>query len=157
MWEYGAYIGYTSMIISMALVYFGVKHFRDQENGGQITLTKGDVDWVWHCIDFPCILYSLTWLVVYYNFSKFHERICRAWNSKTQLQAYQQKLCQKNKLNLMRWKNVFYPFGCIQHNLIRPLPVGILISILSAIVLRKNKLFPDCFYRIQFGCLHSRY
>ncbi|NNE77147.1 MAG: DUF4199 domain-containing protein, partial [Pricia sp.] len=33
-------IGYTSMIISLSFVYFGIKHFRDKVNGGSITLTK---------------------------------------------------------------------------------------------------------------------
>ncbi|MBL4663283.1 MAG: DUF4199 domain-containing protein [Flavobacteriaceae bacterium] len=33
-------IGYTSIIISLSFVFFGIKHFRDKENGGQITFRK---------------------------------------------------------------------------------------------------------------------
>lgn len=31
-------IGYASMIVSLSFVYFGIKHFRDSENNGTITL-----------------------------------------------------------------------------------------------------------------------
>lgn len=33
-------IGYVSMIISLGFVYFGIRHFRDKENGGQISFKK---------------------------------------------------------------------------------------------------------------------
>ncbi|PCJ98906.1 MAG: DUF4199 domain-containing protein [Flavobacteriaceae bacterium] len=33
-------IGYVSMIVSLSFVYFGIKHFRDKENNGKVTLGK---------------------------------------------------------------------------------------------------------------------
>lgn len=33
-------LGYASMIISLSFIYFGIKHFRDQENDGKISLQK---------------------------------------------------------------------------------------------------------------------
>lgn len=33
-------IGYLSIIISLSFVFFGIKHFRDKENDGHITLGK---------------------------------------------------------------------------------------------------------------------
>lgn len=33
-------LGYASMIISLSFVYFGVKAYRDEQNGGQITFGK---------------------------------------------------------------------------------------------------------------------
>ncbi len=33
-------IGYTTMVVSLAFVFFGIKHFRDKENEGKITLGK---------------------------------------------------------------------------------------------------------------------
>lgn len=34
-------IGYASMIVSLSFVYFGIKHFRDYENIGNISFKKG--------------------------------------------------------------------------------------------------------------------
>lgn len=35
------FLGYASMIISLSFVYFGIRHFRDQQNNGTINLKKG--------------------------------------------------------------------------------------------------------------------
>ncbi|WP_339713472.1 DUF4199 domain-containing protein [uncultured Kriegella sp.] len=34
-------LGYTSMIISLSFIYFGIRYFRDQKNDGKIGLYKG--------------------------------------------------------------------------------------------------------------------
>lgn len=36
----GEIIGYTSMVLSLLFVYFGIKHFRDKENNGHVSFTK---------------------------------------------------------------------------------------------------------------------
>ncbi|MGB5418932.1 DUF4199 domain-containing protein [Algibacter sp.] len=38
--DYGEIIGYTAMILSLLFVYFGIKHYRDKENNGKISLGK---------------------------------------------------------------------------------------------------------------------
>ncbi|WP_298341310.1 DUF4199 domain-containing protein [uncultured Algibacter sp.] len=39
-YDYGELIGYTSMILSLLFVYFGIKHYRDKVNEGKISLGK---------------------------------------------------------------------------------------------------------------------
>lgn len=36
----GEIVGYSSMVISLLFVYFGIKHFRDKENNGAVTFGK---------------------------------------------------------------------------------------------------------------------
>ena len=38
--DYGELIGYTSMIISLLFVYFGIKHYRDKVNDGKVSIGK---------------------------------------------------------------------------------------------------------------------
>ena len=38
--DYGELIGYTSMILSLLFVYFGIKHYRDKVNNGKVSLGK---------------------------------------------------------------------------------------------------------------------
>ena len=33
-------LGYTSMVVSLIFLYFGIKHLRDQENGGSVNFGK---------------------------------------------------------------------------------------------------------------------
>ncbi|MEL6919366.1 MAG: DUF4199 domain-containing protein [Bacteroidota bacterium] len=37
----GEIIGYTTMIASLCFVFFGIKHYRDKENNGELTFQKG--------------------------------------------------------------------------------------------------------------------
>jgi hypothetical protein len=36
----GEIIGYSSMVVSLLFVYFGIRHFRDRENNGMVTFGK---------------------------------------------------------------------------------------------------------------------
>lgn len=36
----GEVIGYSSMVVSLLFVYFGIKHFRDKENNGMVSFAK---------------------------------------------------------------------------------------------------------------------
>lgn len=38
--DYGELIGYTSMILSLLFVYFGIKHYRNKVNSGKVSLGK---------------------------------------------------------------------------------------------------------------------
>ncbi|WP_179009223.1 DUF4199 domain-containing protein [Winogradskyella forsetii] len=38
--EYGELIGYTSMVLSLLFVHFGIKHYRDKVNEGNVSLGK---------------------------------------------------------------------------------------------------------------------
>ena len=38
--KYGELIGYTAMILSLLFIYFGLKHYRDTINGGELSLGK---------------------------------------------------------------------------------------------------------------------
>lgn len=38
--DYGELIGYTSMVLSLLFVYFGIKHYRDKVNKGKVSLGK---------------------------------------------------------------------------------------------------------------------
>ena len=62
-----AYFGYTSIILSMAVIFFGIKTYRDKESDGKVTIGKGFLVGLGIAL-ISSIFYSLTWLIVYYNF-----------------------------------------------------------------------------------------
>src|SRR5882724_2426629 len=39
--ENGQWLGYTTMVIALSLVFFGIKSFRDNHSGGKITFWNG--------------------------------------------------------------------------------------------------------------------
>ena len=63
----GAVVGYTSIVLSFLLVFFGIRSYRDNAGNGQITFTKAFAVGITITV-ISCICYVLTWEVLYYNF-----------------------------------------------------------------------------------------
>src|SRR5262245_27825796 len=63
----GVILGYTAIVISFLFVYAGVKSYRDNVAGGNLSFRTGVV--VGGLITLvSCVCYVIAWQVVYYNF-----------------------------------------------------------------------------------------
>src|SRR5690242_19826376 len=63
----GALVGYTVMVISFLMVFFGVRSYRDKINSGTSTFGKAfKVGGLIALIS--CLVYVGVWLILYYNF-----------------------------------------------------------------------------------------
>jgi hypothetical protein len=63
----GPVIGYTSIVLSFLLVFFGIRSYRDNVGNGQITFLKAFAVGISITL-ISCVCYVVTWEVVYYNF-----------------------------------------------------------------------------------------
>ena len=63
----GYYVGYTTIVLSFLLVYFGIRSYRDNVGNGQITFTRGFAVGISITL-ITCICYVLTWEILYFNF-----------------------------------------------------------------------------------------
>ena len=60
-------IGYTSMVASFLMVFFGIRSFRDNVGGGRITFGKAlQIGLLITLISSAC--YVIAWQILYYNF-----------------------------------------------------------------------------------------
>src|SRR5690242_7481567 len=62
----GVYVGYTAILISLLFVYFGVRSYRDNVLGGQITFARAFNAGILITL-ISCTFYVGMWLIVYYN------------------------------------------------------------------------------------------
>src|ERR1700688_1074659 len=62
----GAVMGYTSIVLSFLLVFFGIRAYRDNAGDGQITFSKAFAVGIAITL-ISCICYVATWLVMYHN------------------------------------------------------------------------------------------
>jgi Protein of unknown function (DUF4199) len=139
----GYITGYTTMVLSFLLVYFGIRSYRDQVGGGQISFGKGFA--VGICITLiTCIFYVVTWEIIYFNFmhdfmdkyaAHVIEKARAAGASAAALQAKTQQMDQMKRL----YENPLYNAAM---TFIEPFPVGLLITLLSAAVLRRKSGTP---------------
>jgi hypothetical protein len=137
--ENSAYYGYGTIIIAMSMVYFGIKAQRNLQNDGTFTVGKGFLVGL-GIVLISCIFYSLAWLVIYYNFfPTFIEDYAQFCIKKaTDAGASQAEL--KTTLADVNQMKEWYksPILIFLITLTEPLPVGLLVALVSAFFLRKK-------------------
>ena len=135
----GAIIGNTSIVLSFLMVFFGIRTYRDNIGNGQITFLKAFAVGLSITL-ISCIFYVVTWEVIYYNFipgfwdaygAHLVEKLTASGANPAAIQA---KLEQVRKYKEL-YKN---PFFNAVLTFIDPFPIGLVITLISALVLRRK-------------------
>jgi hypothetical protein len=132
-------LGYTTIVLSLLLTFFGVRSYRDNVGNGQITFGRAFLVGIAITL-ISCIFYVGTWEVIYYNFmpdfmDKYGAHIIQKMQaSGATAAAIQAKSEEISKLKV-QLKN---PFFNAAMTFIEPFPVGLVITLFSAAILRKK-------------------
>ena len=135
----GYILGYTTIILSLLLVYFGVRSYRDNVEKGQISFGKAFLVGLAITV-ISCLFYVGTWEIIYFKFmpdfmDKYGAHVIQKMQaSGASAAAIQQQTEQLDKLKVM-YKN---PLFNMAMTFIEPFPVGLVITLFSAAVLRKK-------------------
>ncbi len=134
-----AYIGYSLIIVSMAVIFFGIKAYRDNVNEGQVSFKNGLLIGLGIAL-ISCVCYSLMWMVVYYNFMpNFMDDYAAFSIKKLKESGASETEMTKNLAQLQQYKDIYKtPLGIFSVTLMEPLPVGILGALVSAFILKKK-------------------
>jgi Protein of unknown function (DUF4199) len=135
----GLVIGYTAIVLSFLLVFFGIRSYRDNAGNGQITFAKAFAVGISITL-ISCLCYVVTWEILYYNFLPgFMDKygaytLEKARASGASPAAVQAQLQQMNK-----YKELYAnPFINAALTFIEPFPIGLVITLVSAAVLRRK-------------------
>ena len=138
--SYGAQevIGYATMVISLGFVFFGIKHFRDKENGGHISFKKALVIGVLISLITALAFGLLDFIYVKYINPGFPEEYYT-----NNLQLLQDSLpaaeFEVKKAKLESQKELFMnPVTSFVLMSITVLMIGFIISLLSALALQRK-------------------
>jgi hypothetical protein len=132
-------LGYTIMVASFLLVYFGIRSYRDTVGGGVISFGRAmGVGSLIMLI--TCMFYVVSWEIVYYNFMPHFmddygayvlEKAKAAGATAAQLAAKQAEVDKTKQMYASPLMNSLMTF-------MEPLPVGVLITLISAALLRRK-------------------
>lgn len=135
----GAVIGNTSIVLSFLMVFFGIRTYRDNIGDGQITFLRAFAVGLSITL-ISCIFYVVTWEVIYYNFipgfwdaygAHLLEKLTASGASPAAVQA---KLEQVKKYKEL-YKNPLFNAAL---TFIHPFPIGLVVTVFSASVLRRK-------------------
>jgi hypothetical protein len=132
-------LGYTTIVLSFLLVYFGIRSYRDNAANGQITFSKAFAIGI--CITLiSCIFYVATWEIIYFNFMhNFMDQYSAHMIEKLKASGANAVVIQAQLQQQEHFKQLYEnPFFNAAMTFIEPFPVGLVISLVSAAVLRKK-------------------
>lgn len=138
-YENGYYVGYTSFVLAFLFVYFGVRSYRDNVGHGQLSFGRGFAVGILITL-ISCVGYVLAWEVVYFkfmpdfwtNYSVYAVDHLRATGgSQAAIDAMTKQLADFK----VTYDNPLYNAA---FTFIEPFPVGLLVTLISAGVLRKK-------------------
>ncbi len=142
-YDNGEVIGYTTMVISLSLVFFGVKTYRDKHANGLITFGTGvKVGLLISLI--AAVMYALSWEIsfnaVYPDFiTKMTEHHMGELKASGASEAEIQKTSDEMAIMMEYYKNPFIRFAV---TMVEILWVGVVITLISAALLRKKEFLP---------------
>jgi len=122
------------------LVFFGIRSYRENVNGGEISFLRAfNVGLLIMLIGVAC--YVVTWQIVYFNFlpNFFEEYTAVALNQmKAAGKSAQEIETQRQELELVG-KRYHNPLWNAAYTSLEPLPIGIPVTLISAIILRRKR------------------
>jgi hypothetical protein len=134
--------GYATMIIALSLIFFGIKSYRDN-NGGHISIFKGlQVGILISLISAVC--YAASW-EIYYRGSgqEFLQKYTAHYLEQLKKDGASEAEIEKSRADMAQfmenYQNFFVRFGITMMEI---LPVGVIVTLVSAGLLRKREVLP---------------
>ncbi len=137
--ENGMLYGFASMILAFSLIFVGIKVFRDKYNQGQVTFGKAFLIGLYISL-IASSMYVIAWMIDFHYFiPDFMDKYTAHELAKMKTDgASVADIAKKAKDMAEMAENYKNPIVRILYTYMEILPVGILISLISAVILKKK-------------------
>src|SRR5580658_1085332 len=132
-------VGYTTIVLSFLLVFFGIRSYRDNAGTGQITFTKAFAVGISITL-ISCVFYVVTWEVIYFRFlHDFMDKYGAYMIEKLKASGAGPDAIQAQLQQVRKYKEMYdNPLLNAAMTFIEPFPVGLVITLISAAILRRK-------------------
>ena len=132
-------IGYASMIVALSTIFLGIKKYRDAYSNGVISFGKAFLTGLYIAL-IASTLYVITWMVLSEFFlqdfmANYTASAIEDIKASGLSEAETKEQIESTQNMMEMYKNPVFKFF---FTYVEILPVGILISLISAAILRKN-------------------
>ena len=135
----GEIIGYTTIILSFLLVFFGIRSYRENVSGGTITFGRAFAVGILITL-IATVFYVATWEVMYFKFMPdFCDKYAAYAIEKARAAGASAQQIQATADEMKRFKVMLdNPFINAALTFTEPFPIGFIITLISSAVLRKK-------------------
>ena len=139
--ENGTIVGYTSIVLGFLLVFFGIRSYRENVGDGYISFGRAFSVGILIAL-ISSIIYVLTWEIVFHNWLyDFPEKYTAYVIQKAQASGVSAAdvARQREEMNSMwaLYRSNFFVRAAF--TFVEPFPVGLLVTLISAVALRKRR------------------
>ncbi len=134
-------IGYASMVISLSLVFVGIRNYRDKYNGGLISFGKafkiGGM-----IVLIASTIYVVAWLIAYFYFvPDFMEKYTAQMIGELKASGANQVKIDKEAKEMADFARMYKnPFFNAMMTYVEILPVGLIVTLISSLILKRKTL-----------------
>jgi len=135
----GMIIGYTGMLIAFSFIYVAIKNYRDKINGGTINFGKAFLIGLFISL-IASAFYVVAWAIVYHNFMPdFMDKYAAIEIEKAKASGTSAVDINAMAAEMESFKEMYkQPFWFVAMTLGEILPVGLLVSLITALFLKRN-------------------
>src|ERR1700742_4352897 len=132
-------LGYTIMVASFLLVYFGIRSYRDNNLGGRISFGRAFTCGILITL-ITTVFYVVSWEIMFFNFMPhFMDGYFAAQIHKVQASGLDAATIATRVAAIQHSQEMYQnPFVNAAYTFIEPLPVGIIMTLVSAAALRRK-------------------
>lgn len=134
-------IGYASMLIAFSLVFVGIRNYRNKYNAGVISFGKAFKIGILIVL-IASTIYVLAWLIDYYFFiPDFAEKYSAHMLDELKASGASQAEIDKEAKEMANFARMFKnPFFNAMMTYVEILPVGLIVTLISSLILKRKKL-----------------
>jgi hypothetical protein len=134
----GMIVGYTGIVLSALLIFFGVRSYRENVGDGKISFGRGLAVGILIAL-LSATGYVAAWEAVYYSSPGFTDKIFDQQVEDLKAAGAPQAKIDETAREVESFKKLYAnPLVNVAFTFIEPFPVGILITLISAAILRRR-------------------
>jgi Protein of unknown function (DUF4199) len=134
----GAIVGYTAIVLSFLLVFFGVRSYR-AANGGRLSFGRGFLVGLLITL-ISCAGYVITWEFLYFTVMQdFGQKYATYSIEHLKASGASQQAVEAHTRQMEDFKRMYdNPLMNAAMTFTEPFPIGLVVTVISAAVLRKK-------------------
>jgi hypothetical protein len=137
--DHSEILGYSSMVLSFLLVFFGIRAYRDNVAGGVISFGKAFQVGILITL-ITCSMYVLAWEIIYFGFypdflDQYSAHVLAKMHASGASAAEIRKTTEQMATMAKYYKNPLFNIGI---TLMEVFPVGLIVTLISAAIARRK-------------------
>jgi hypothetical protein len=135
----GEIVGYTGIVLAFLLIFFGIRSYRENIGGGTISFGRAFAVGILIAL-IASVCYVIAWEIIYFNFMHdFVDKYAAHMVEQVKASGASAETIQAKLQEMKKFREMYEnPFFNAAITFTEPFPVGLIITLISATILRKK-------------------